>query len=60
MKNQNTLKILNDFKNEIILKLIVKMKDEESLKLKEIIPEKLDELNSWIRFKIKQGINFQF
>lgn len=53
MKNQNTLKILNDFKNEIILKLIVKMKDEESLKLKEIIPEKLDELNSWIRFKIK-------
>lgn len=51
MKNQNTLKILNDFKNEIVLKLIVKMKADEALKIKDIIPKKLEELNTWIRLK---------
>lgn len=49
MKNQTNLKLLNDFKNEIIIKIIEQIKTDEELKIKQIIPEKLVELDGWVR-----------
>ena len=50
MKNQTTLKLLNEFKNDVMMKIILKIKDDEALKIKDIIPDKLKELDGWVRY----------
>jgi len=50
MNNQTTLKLLNEFKNDVIYKIIKRNKDDDLLKIKDFIPEKLVELNGWVRY----------
>lgn len=50
MKNQSTLKLLNDFKDDVILKIINQIKADEALKVRDIIPDKLIEMNGWVRY----------
>ena len=50
MNNQTTLKMLNDFKDGVIMKIINQIKEDEALKVKDIIPEKLVELGGWVRY----------
>ncbi len=50
MNNQTTLKMLNEFKDGVIMKIINQIKEDEALKVKDIIPEKLVELGGWVRY----------
>lgn len=44
---------MNEFKEEVIVKLIESCRSDDLLKLKDLVPEKLAELDSWIRLSEK-------